>query len=198
MESDISLVEHQLFITSIYSSALENVDNTEALAQARAVQSIDSGRRISNYGGWQSHDLGQEMYEQFSELDKIRTGTQKAVELIAKKWGYAARIPFMVASWVNINQSGDFNWAHVHPWSQFSAVYYINFNDNSGDIVFIRGDDSEDYMPPNKSYNKYLTSRSAFRPKPGTLYIFPSHLEHLVNRNESKEERVSMAFNFAL
>ena len=52
-------------------------------------------------------------------------------------------------------------------------------------------------MPP--IYNKYTFDtfeRIHFEPVPGLLLIFRSYLEHCVEKQKSKEKRITLAYNF--
>jgi len=44
--------------------------------------------------------------------------------------------------------------------------------------------------------NNLNTGQYAMNVEDGKVILFPSHLEHSVDENKSKEERYSLAFNF--
>ena len=48
-----------------------------------------------------------------------------------------------------------------------------------------------------KKFNNYFHSFH-FNPVAGRLLVFPSHLEHHVDFNESQEDRISVSFNVRL
>lgn len=187
--------EHQLFITSVYEGTLPEVDNNIAMQEAFALQSVDEGRKFSNYGGWQSNDLRADEMSAYPELVKIIRGVYQGASEVAKAWRFENQ-PELIACWININSKGDFNWPHVHPWSQLSACYYINMPDEAGGIGFIRGDSTGEYMPAVKEPTRNTLVKKNFNPPAGTFYVFPSNLKHLVYRNESDSPRISIAFNF--
>jgi uncharacterized protein (TIGR02466 family) len=102
--------------------------------------------------------------------------------------------------WININKKRDYNICHDHPNSILSGVFWIDVPDNSGRLVFR----SPNYFIENllldnvteevkKTYNYSHTFE--FFPKEGTVVLFPSHLLHHVEMNETDQDRISIAFN---
>ena len=105
------------------------------------------------------------------------------------------------SSWINISSPGSFQEYHVHPNNHFSAVYYAKFPKNSGNIVFRSYDHSGDMFP--LPFDIKTEKEPAFRtyflePKESELIIFRSNLEHMVQKNASTEDRISIAMNFIL
>ena len=88
-------------------------------------------------------------------------------------------------------------WGHVHEHNMStnthnhgecfaSSVLYLSVPEGSGDLVFI---------PKINQYNNAMY-RTYFPPAKGRYYMFPSFIDHYVTRNQSKEKRVSISFNF--
>lgn len=99
--------------------------------------------------------------------------------------------------WANVSNKNSFQEYHAHSLSTFSAVYYAAVPENSGKIWF--ESPLEPDMLPVKNITNYnpLSFRNAYyEPKPGTLMIFRSYLRHMVEVNQSNEDRISIAFNF--
>ena len=100
--------------------------------------------------------------------------------------------------WVNQLESPS---RHIVPHNHGSAivgwVYYINVQEDSGDIVFLnpKGNNSWDYFyrpeHPNRSPNHDFLYK--FKPKNGDLLIFPGWLSHYVEPNTSDCTRISIA-----
>lgn len=98
-------------------------------------------------------------------------------------------------SWFNIYNEGDYQEYHRHPQSIISVVYFLKSNKDSAKIYF--KSPVVDMMPP--IYNKYTFDtfeRIHFEPVPGLLLIFRSYLEHCVEKQKSKEKRITLAYNF--
>ena len=153
------------------------------------------GVLISNRGGWQSpcfllnneNDILQSfLIDCLGDFPPIK----KSVDLI-------------VSAWVNINPPNSFNTKHCHPDSNLSGVLWIKSQKDCGNIVFQSPfhfqtykeveSYTEDFKNKNKYFHKYF-----FNPIEGRMIVFPSHLEHQVKPNESKEDRISVSFNIRL
>ena len=102
--------------------------------------------------------------------------------------------------WININMPGAFNEKHTHPGCELAAIYYLKTHKDCGAISFDN--------PVRHSCYNYLsalseqvahTSGTGFyfqmTPEPGTLVVFPAHLEHRVLVNESDVDRISLSWN---
>ena len=195
---DLNYKVTNLFPSSIHSLGIDNFDNykdklIEEIYQERDKDPI--GRKVSNYGGWQSNQIM--IQEDRSELLK-EIITNSLSKLPISNGVYAA-----VQGWKNINEPGNFNVKHNHPRSNLSGVLWIKIPKDSGDIVFSspnffdRYDEIDCYTDEFKydlhSYHTYY-----FIPKEGRLLIFPSSLEHEVKENKSTEDRISYSFNIKL
>jgi len=108
---------------------------------------------------------------------------------------------YLLNSWSNLHSTNESSQIHYHGNSLLSGVYYPIFPKNSGDISFfktgshtnifhqsIRFEYDEDTHVNTEMYKLQLDE--------GKVVIFPSHLEHKVEKNLSKEKRYSIAFNF--
>ena len=85
--------------------------------------------------------------------------------------------------WFNISKPGESTGWHDHKIkSRLSGVYYIKIPDRSGNIRF---------RYKNKSSYKEWSLDS----EENKMILFNSDLEHCVERNNSDEKRISLAFN---
>mgnify|MGYP001245292673 FL=1 len=152
------------------------------------------GRKISNFGGWQSKS-----FRSFPvELSKLKIILEKAV-LSASD---SIDLPKLMlqSMWFNINSYGDYNTKHIHGGSLISAVFYVDVPDNNmGNINFHRGDSADFFIPSDlKKYNNITCNKAAYEPISGRLILFPSWLEHSVDGCRSNKKRISIAFNYGL
>ena len=85
---------------------------------------------------------------------------------------------------------------HCHSNNFLSDVYYvrthpgtdtINFHDPRNQTSVIR--------PPVVELTAENTDQVVVKVKNGTLLVFPTYLQHSVDANMSKEERISISFN---
>jgi len=110
----------------------------------------------------------------------------------------------ILQSWVSIKSSHEMHGSHYHPNSVLSAVFfYDDCDDSAAHIVFHRPDVITQLMTSfapayaeDKKNNSIFpwTSYNVF-PKKNRLIIFPSWLNHSVNRNETFKDRKSLAVN---
>ena len=110
------------------------------------------------------------------------------------------RVDYKIDAWININKKGDYNIKHNHPTSDLSGVLWIKCPEKCGEIVFTSPYNFVGFKEHELYSDKFQKEHSAylaynFQPKEGFLLLFPSHLEHRVNENQSDEDRISVAFN---
>tara|TARA_R110000803_G_scaffold8761_1_gene28198 strand:+ start:2636 stop:3256 length:621 start_codon:yes stop_codon:yes gene_type:complete len=106
----------------------------------------------------------------------------------------------MTQSWSTINKKGSSHHEHTHPNAFVSLVYYVDCDENSGDIMFIKDQSSiqEGYnfnfkLTQNNEYNsrcwKYKTA-------PGYICIFPGHIRHCSTPHNGDKDRIIIGANF--
>ena len=101
---------------------------------------------------------------------------------------------YITQSWLNRNDPGDFHHGHTHPSSFVSGTFYYQADNRTGQFVC----SDNRYTPleyEKKDYNIFNSNAWKFTPKPYELYLFPSHVVHKVEPNESNITRISLAFN---
>ena len=157
------------------------------------------GQIYSNRGGWQSNPF----YHQsenilFSILNKEITSYFSNTDLFREnfRYGYSGL-------WLNINKGGDYNSMHLHPNSDLAGVFWIQvpIEGDSGRIKFT----SPHEFTEHKIFKMYNDKGAvendcgyAFKPVPGTILIFPAHLYHEVEMNQTRNDRISASFNINL
>jgi uncharacterized protein (TIGR02466 family) len=177
---------------AVDSLHLEN-DRIEKFCLERKVN--NSGRVISNGGGWQSDNIDlatPELAELFAEV-------RKRLEEVHRAFEFSASMQQIITeAWMNINQKGHFNYSHDHPGSLFSAVYYVKGGADKGELELKTPVTPHTYTISNEmvgSFNAFTAHAMVIPPVTGDLLIFPSWLFHRVNMSQSEEERISIAFN---
>jgi uncharacterized protein (TIGR02466 family) len=151
----------------------------------------------SNAGGYQSPNL-------LDKPDKVISEFTKSLETPMRVFSSSLRIKKdikMSNLWVNVNKPGCSNKSHMHPQAIISGVYYVSTPKDSGDLIFENpiGDLMSSYLPKThvNSYDRYNSSAWHISPKDGFLILFPSWLRHSVDVNNSKEDRISISFNYS-
>ena len=151
------------------------------------------GRTISNVGGYQSNplDLNDKNFKVF--LDKLLLKLKEyssifEISLNTKIHDY----------WFNINNLKHSNKLHNHSGAFLSGVFYVKIPKNSGKLYFQNVKASHDNCFKSKTlntYNKYRSNYYNITPKENLLVLFPGWLDHLVESNNSNENRISISFN---
>lgn len=156
-------------------------------------QRTTEGVVYSNRGGWQSSS---DFYldNSFSEFSDY---ILKHALMTLTHYDLQFQLTNM---WININRRGNYNLVHDHPLSVMSGVLWIKTPKKCGSLKFYSPHSFTQYLllqnvdsEVAKEQNYY--SDYEFKPKEGTMIIFPSDLKHGVEPNESDEDRISIAFN---
>ena len=148
----------------------------------------------SSLGGWQSDNVFDETHEEFIKLKKeiVRCANEYHRELEFKKTFHQE----IGNIWININQKGQSNGYHDHPFSLFSGAFYFNvetpivFRHPYADISLYYW--NEDVI---EKWNPANSGTWFFTPEPNFLIIFPAWLQHKVVINTEDSDRISISFN---
>ncbi len=142
-------------------------------------------------------------YDAFSNADPIIQSliqtSKEQVLYFSKEYGMTKTIDDIecIDFWFNIAEPGAYQEYHLHPKSHFSVVYYIKTQEKCGNIVFQPADALTDMFPLDVSQPTYASYKNCFyTPTNAMLLIFRSTLLHMVEKNLSGEDRVSIAMNF--
>jgi len=165
------------------------------------MQDAKNGTRRTNYGGWHyAFDLF-ELKE--AVVEDFRNQMEQHVQAFLNHFRPEARKKkdqFRLRGWLNVNRAGDFNTLHSHPGCFLSATYYVKVPPEmkGGEIYFRdpRGPAVAMYETPGIEL-PWVGSGIGIpmTPATGKLLIFPSWLEHRVERFEGEGQRISIAFN---
>ena len=150
----------------------------------------NKGRILSNYNGWQSNDFKTVPKKFISLFNKI----SKNVKEVEKNLSLSKKL-ILHNLWYNVNTLGSFNRPHNHPRSVVSGVYYVSTPKNSGSIIFLNKD-IDSFFKYVENYNEYNSSLWQIKPEENKCVLFPSYLEHYVEPNLNKKERISISFNY--
>ncbi len=108
---------------------------------------------------------------------------------------------YLLNSWSNIHGPGEYSQIHCHANSIISGVYYPIFPKKSGGLYLHKSWNYKNLIDQNimldfEEYNYITASKYLLDIEEGTIVMFPSHLDHSVEKNNSNEKRYSIAFNF--
>ncbi len=189
-----------LFPTPVWTIQLENYKeiNEEMYEYIKKLQNENNiGIERSNVKGWHSND--------FDLTDKQPQNFIKfifpAIEQVMNdmNWEKQKQIAKINNMWAIINIGGSANLRHQHGNSTISGAYYVRAPNNAGDIVFYDPRPAPVYSHPNIKKPNILNAQvNGISPKEGALVLFPSYLDHSVNENLSKDERIVISFNIRI
>ena len=196
---DLNYKTINLFPSSIHSLEIKNFDDYKDQLVKETYQEKDEdpiGRKISNYGGWQSNQLNIN-HNNSETLKKI------IIDSLSGFLPMSENVSMSIEGWKNINFPGSFNIKHNHPRSNLSGVLWIKAPKDSGNIVFTSPQFFDKFQELFSYTNEFQLKSKAymtyyFTPKEGKLIVFPSSLEHEVKENKSNEDRISYSFNVQL
>ena len=175
-------------------------ERIEELAH-RLMQDEKNSARRTNAGGW--HYASDFFKVDEPVVAEFRDVMEQHVQGFINHFRPAERMKkdvFRLQGWINVNREGDHNILHCHPGCFLSAVYYVNVPEamKGGEIVFRdpRGPAVAMYETPGIDLPWVGTGTGVpFLPATGQLLLFPSWLEHRVERFQGTGERISVAFS---
>jgi len=200
------------FPTIILVGHLEELKNKNHLLSRRAYQ-IKEELKGEDDLNWKcdtfsSIKVPRDNYYRNDECDEVIDNLIGLVKMHVENYSKsydADLINYEVISkefWFNIAEPGNYQEYHNHANNHFSAVYYVDTPDNCGNIIFQSTENLMDnYTIPNeKTFNSAIGAIKScgYKPEPTKLLIFKSTLLHMVEKNLSNKNRISIAMNFQL
>ncbi len=180
-----------------------DINLEDIIKECWKIKEQDLGRNISNVGkaSYQSHDIN--LFESpkscFFKMATIINNISQSV--YESTWQGFVEVD---NAWININKKNGQNRVHNHQ-ATLSGCLYLQVPEKSGDFVVVNNP-NESYIYRSYGqlhvdsnnlpiYPEHAAQELFYKPKDGDLYIFPSHLLHYVQPNETDNERISIAFN---
>lgn len=153
----------------------------------------DSKSRENDFGNQAS--LNYQLLEEEGFADLKKAILDECEFYCSKVHNYQYDSIFITSSWYNVNTPGSSHHLHKHPNSIVSGVFYVRAPKGGGDLVFTR--DTDMIVPLRKEIptNMQSVDFCPVEPEDRLLILFPSYLNHFVTRNNSNEDRISIAFN---
>ena len=101
---------------------------------------------------------------------------------------------YLTQSWINYTRPGEFHHRHVHSNSLVSGVLYIDAQRETDRLWFFRGATPQIQIGQGQT-NWYNADSWFFSVGTGDLVLFPSQVQHEVEKLAGDATRVSLAFN---
>ena len=102
--------------------------------------------------------------------------------------------PYITQSWLNYTEENQHHHHHSHSNSIVSGVFYVSADREHDSIKFYKPGNSVIQFR-HKDYNLYNSTSWKFNVETNDLVLFPSSLEHSVEKKKGSNLRISLAFN---
>lgn len=102
---------------------------------------------------------------------------------------------YITNSWIVKHNFGDSAEQHMHWNSVYSGIVYLQCDNNSGQLTFVRHLSGMVMKPSYTEDNVYNMNGQSYTPEPEDIVIFPSSLHHSVTASRSETPRLCLAFN---
>jgi uncharacterized protein (TIGR02466 family) len=188
------------FPTSVWNFDFESCEqlNQTLLSEIYAEKQRDAqGVSWSNSLGWHSVDNLQHKPQFQPLMDMVCTNAIEVANCLA--WNLSKYVVTVNNCWALVNTKFSSNFAHNHPNSLLSGVYYVQAAEESGGLFFRDPREIAHLtMPPLAELTPWTLQKVTYKPLAGRMIIFPSWLLHGVDPNLSDRDRVSVSFNIGL
>ena len=168
-----------LYSLNIFKTEVNNLNFEYLINYLYNLKKMLPSSSKSNIGGYQSPDnlyLDSNFFSLINIFNKIHNNiTQSQNSKIDSLW-------FNISSFTNYNDLHTHQNPPIYSDNKLSGVLYLQTPQNSGSIKLFNPLD--------------LNSSLVIFPTKGDLLIFPQILPHSVSPNLSKEDRISIAFNY--
>jgi len=102
--------------------------------------------------------------------------------------------PYVTQSWANYTNKGQYHHKHAHPNSFISGVFYVSAVPDRDRLYFYK-EGYQQIKVPTEDWNAWNSESWWFPVESGKVVIFPSNLSHMVQTVQTKDTRISIAFN---
>ena len=184
-------IEHQLFPTVVYQNDIPVNQN-----DLETIKSLEYQRMPSKNGNFTK------LKDVLSVLPETRKAIEDHIQYYTEKvLSIMPRYSFPITnSWVNEHEEKDKAQQHFHANALISGVYYLHAPEDSGDIIFHRPTNHNNFLSQTFNFdtiftNERNTAEYVINIKEGMLLLFPSQVHHSTQINKSSNKRYSLAFN---
>lgn len=190
-----------LFPTWIYQAPLDAPTLVRRLLdEARRLREVDAeGRAWSakHYpNGYTSYATFDRLHQSFTTFGELERRLEPHVKSFARRLDFdlgGGRLR-MTDCWVNLMGRGTVHGLHLHPLSILSGTFYLRIPAGAPGLR-LEDPRLDRFMgaPPRKSRGRPHVDLPV---RAGSAVLFESWLRHEVPSNPSREERVSVSFNY--
>lgn len=190
---EVSIELHHLFSSPVYVSEISSITKDEF----EFIKKLEYELMFSGNGKYTKNKFVLDC----SELTRLKEEVLNHVHIFSKEiLRISDRTKFYLTnSWSVLHESNDWGQMHMHTNCLLSGVLYTKVHENSGNLVFHRNNLNSIFPTAiDIEYNQknILNGRDwEITPKDNMIILFPSHVLHSIAKNESNQDRYSLAFN---
>jgi len=184
---------HQLFPQPVYFATLERELTKKEL---KTINEVIPKKTHKNFGNITSNDTYVLENKSLQNLKKYlnKTVIDYFNEVVCTD---NLIVPYITQSWINYTTTNQFHHRHSHKNSYISGVFYINADKEVDHISFYKLNKPAIDLHRIK-YNIFNSNSWQYPVKTGDIILFPSSLEHAVERKKGTNTRISLSFNVFL
>lgn len=197
------------FPTLIYCEPLQPKGlsrlNEELADECRRLREFDAAGRkwcLTHYpGGYTSYASMNTLHTFSSTFAQLERKITRHVKAFAREldMDLRGRSISMTDCWVNIMPETAAHSMHLHPLSFLSGTYYVVTPENCPGLKFEDPRLASLMAAPPKRSDARESNRTyvTYPAEAGNVILFESWLRHEVPQNRTKDERISISFNYA-
>ena len=180
---------HQLFPYPVYFATLERELTKKELKTIKAYKT----KTYKNFGNTTSNDTYVLENKPLQNLKKYlnKTVIDYFNEVVCTD---NLIVPYITQSWINYTATNQFHHRHSHSNSYVSGVFYINADKEVDTISFYKLNQPAIELHKTK-YNIFNSNSWRYPVQTGDIILFPSSLEHAVDKKKETNTRISLSFN---
>jgi len=186
-----------LFPVRIYKHSVDIQDTHRKMMReylTGVFKYINPSNHILEKGGKSTHEVDRELH-----LNPIFKQLTDFVDLHCKHYfnsaGFSHTKPKIVSMWANLHIDGDETLSHTHSTHILAGCYYLDFPNNAGNLVFKSPNEYTQHYYPYSEEGKIKDLKYTVDCAEGDLVLFPAHLKHYTEKNNSGQNRISINFN---
>ena len=184
------------FPTLIYKDTLSGFDNKLISSYCEGIRDRFPVKHQWRCNTYSSMSSGYEMLKDEYSTSLVTTIANRVGEF-SQSYGMGNCDVHVTDSWINVAEHGAYQEYHIHTDNHFSAVYYVAAPEDCGNICFRSHEANFDMFPLKpKEHNNNTFKTTSYKAVESNLIIFRSNLLHMVETNNSTENRISISMNF--
>ena len=182
-------MDHQkIFYTNLF--VLDDFYKDSTASMKKYISDLWTNRQYEDNWQTKSADLHkQKEFKSFANL--VLTTTKKIIDTL----DYDVEDIMITDMWANVLKDNELHPMHTHSNNFLSGTYYLQ-SDQGASIVFRDPRPAADVIVPKKiETNSLNASLLSYASKTNRAIFFPAWLPHWVQQNNSKNKRISIAWN---